>query len=125
MRSRNATTLTTTRTPCPLSQQIPEPVPTCAGKAHQLGTDTAMRCSTPGEDKGSHPLWLEARRGFSVLALVAPGCCGAVAQSLGLQGLVPWAVQRELGGKRIHLPIHPGSRRRKAAVGREGRSAWS
>lgn len=113
------------RTLCPPSWQGSEPVPARTGKMHQLGTDAATRFSTPGEDNGSHPLWLEAHRGFNVLALVAPGCCAAIAQSLGLQGPMPGAVWRELGGKGTDLPIHPGSRRRKAAVGREGGSAWS
>ena len=94
------------RTLCPPSCWGSEPVLAHAGKTHQLGTDAASRFSAPGEEKGSHPLWLEACRGFSVSALVAPGCCGAVVQSLGLQGPTPGAVWRELGGKGTHLPIH-------------------
>lgn len=83
-----------------------------------LGSEAALRLSTPEHDKSSHHFWLEAWRGYEVLVLVAPGCCGSVAQSLRLQEPVPGAVQMELGGQG-HLPIHAGSRSRKAAVVRE------
>lgn len=64
-------------------------------------------------------------RASTFWASVTPDCCGAVAQSLGMQAPMPGAAQRELAGKGTHLPIHLGSRRRKAAVGREAGSAWS
>lgn len=86
------------------------------------GTDAALRLSTREHDKRSHPLWLEACEGYEVLVLVAPGCCGTVAQSLRLQEPILGALQKYMGGQGTHLSIHLGSRSRKAARVREGRS---
>lgn len=61
--------------------------------------------------------WSDAATGFST-----PGGDSSVSEA---EEAMSGAVWRELGGKETHLPIYLGSRRGKAAVGREGGSAWS
>lgn len=73
---------------------------------HQLGSEAVLRLSTPEHDKGSNHLWLEAWRGYEVLALVAPGCCGSVAQSLEAAGTCYWGSADGAGWTRTP-PAHP------------------
>ena len=122
--NRDATTTIEGTGPCVLplggAQNLFYPMP---GR-HSSWELVLSPCSVPRGREGQSPSLTGRPSGLQCFGPGGPRLLWSCSSVSGAAGPMAGAVWRELGGKGTHLPVHLGSSRRRAAVGREGVSAW-